>query len=640
VSAWAPGARVGVYILGERIGAGAMGSVWSARHQTTGAERALKRLTRATPDLRERFVREGEALARLQHPNVLRVHESFQLEADLVLVTELARGDLSQRLKEGPLSEERAVEVCMALAAGLAAAHEAGILHRDLKPGNVLFGEEERPLLADFGLARLQDSSSLTETGGIMGTPAYISPEAANGKRCDERSDVYGLGAVLYHCLAGRPPFAEGSPISTLAAVVQRSPPPLEGITPEIAATCLRALAKDPSDRFQSATALSQALVALPEDPGSRSPAWVLLLAASLSVLLAALFLGYVPLRPDPVASRTPKGAGETPSPSSTTAPSTPGIRAKRPRGTYMVVARPGELLQAVWQDDQRFLVISDQSLQPYRCTQRGVFEAGDPVRRPGHGELQLFHCVEGGVLLGGGMTPLCYAPFDPAKVAPLSEASDQVLIAEVKPPALRQGRIWFAGERKCKAVDLETREIVAEVKSPFPDWRRWQLRALASLGPDRPVGFYRRVDKTQEAFVEWRVGSKLAKVRTNLAVSGRSATFVADTLWVGTTNRGVVPFGLDLQPRVLPTGFGALRVGRLRSIVATRAGRVFALAETPAKLFEFSHKGGEPIRTLWEGRGTQRGWALSLSPDEGHLLLSVHGSAEAPGEILLVSLD
>lgn len=618
-----------------------MGSVWSARHQTTGAERALKRLTRAGPELRERFAREGEALARLQHPNVLRVHERWEHEGDLVLVTELARGDLRQRLKEGALPEDQAVEICAALAAGLAAAHGAGVLHRDLKPGNVLFGEEGRPLLADFGLARLEGRASLTETGGIMGTPAYISPEAANGRRCDERSDVYGLGGILYHCLSGRPPFAEGSAISTLAAVIQRPPEPLEGITPGIAAACMRALAKDPGQRFASALAFGEALAGEPEPaPPSLAPlAWVLGAACLLLLSVGGVFLAE---RSAATPTATPSLGDPSPTSASNTTPRPTPTRtwkSKRPSGTYLVLSRPGELVQAVWQDDARFVVLTDRAIQTYRCTERGVFAAGDSIQRPGHGELQLFHCVEGGVLLGGGMTPLCYAPLDPSKVSPISEQTDQVLVAEVVPPAQRQGRIWFGAERKIKAVDLETHQIVAQVSCPFPDWRKWRLRALTSLDPDRPVGFYRKEDKTQEAFVVWRVGSKAPEVQTQLAVGGRSATYVNETLWVGTTNRGVVPFGADLAPRLPPAALDTYKVGRLRGIVATRAGRVFALAESPAKLFEFAPAGGTPLRTLWEGKGTQRGWALSLSPDEGHLLLSAHGSPDSPGEVVLVSL-
>jgi len=249
-----------------------------------------------------------------------------------------------------------------------------------------------------------------------------------------------------------------------------------------------------------------------------------------------------------------------------------------------------------------------------------------------------VFHCVEGGVLLGGELTPLCYVGLDPPGVAPLDERTEQVLAAEVLPPARRSGRLWIGGGKKCKAVDLETRRVVAVVQSPFEDWEAWRLKALASQGPDRPLGFYRRNDKTREAFVIWRPDAP-PLVQTTLAVAGRSATYVEGVLWVGTTNRGVVPFGPDLVPRVQPTDLESLKIGRLGAIVATQAGRVFALAETPAALFEFGPTGGAPVRSLWRGRPGQRGWALSLSPDEGHVLVSAHGGPQVPGEIVLVSL-
>jgi len=643
VSSWTPGARVGAYVLGERLGVGAMGSVWSARHQTTGAERALKHLTRADPELRERFAREGEALGRLQQPNVLRVHESFELGADLVLVTELARGDLSQRLKGGSLGEEESVRVCVALAAALSEAHQAGVLHRDLKPANVLFGDDGRPLLADFGIARLQDRASLTESGGVLGTPAYISPEAADGRRSDERSDVYGLGAILYHCLSGRPPFAKGSPIATLTAVVQTPPEPLPEVSRALGETCLRALAKDPDERFQSAAEFAQALVAPEPSATDGRGAWPLLLAAALALLLLGVVLGWLILAPGAESAPTP-----TPSASRLASPTKSEVRppsptprralANRPRGrSFRVISRPGERVQAVWQDDQRFVVLTRKTLQLYRCFEREVI-AGDPIRRPGHGELHVFHCVEGGVLLGGELTPLCYVTFKPPGVSPLDERTEQALVAEVLPPAQRKGRIWIGGGKRCKAVDLQTRQIVANAPSPFKDWKSWRLRALASQGPNRPLGFYRKNDKTQEAFVSWNPEGPPV-VQTAIGVAGRSATYVGGLLWVGTTNRGVIPFGPDLVPRLPPTEFAALKIGRLGAIVVTRDERVFALAETPAELFEFSPRGGAPIRSLWKGRGTQRGWALSLSPDERHVLVSAHGSLDDPGEIFLVSL-
>ncbi|MCA8925239.1 MAG: serine/threonine protein kinase [Planctomycetes bacterium] len=270
---WSPGTTVGDYRLLERLGAGGMGAVWRVEHRSTGARRALKATLFDDPEALERFQREAHALAALEHPNVARVHTAGEFEGRLYMVLDLAQGgDLEARLARGPLDPEAARALAIELARGLAHVHARGLLHRDLKPSNVLFDEHGRPLLADFGLARALDGSSLTQTGAVLGTPAYMAPEQARaGEPVDERADVYGLGAVLYHALTGAPPFRGGSPIGVLHAVLSQPPTSPRRLNPEVPAdlerACLKALAKDPAERFPSARAFAAALRA-PAPPG------------------------------------------------------------------------------------------------------------------------------------------------------------------------------------------------------------------------------------------------------------------------------------------------------------------------------------------------------------------------------------
>jgi len=291
---WVGGGIVGPYRLEACLGRGGAGEVWRVTHLPTGAQRALKTLLPfAELQDRERFVREGQALATLDgHPHVVRVHEVGELAGRAYLVMDLARSeDLNARLKAGPLPAEEARQLLIKLASGLAHVHRHGLLHRDLKPHNVLFADDGRPLLSDFGLVRGPSRSSLSVTGEILGTPAYMAPEQAMGEPVDERTDVYGLGAVLYHVLCGRPPFQGPTPIAVLTQVAQEPPRPPSSVAaevpPDLERVCLRALAKDPNQRYPSARALGDALTT-PEAPPLR---WARPLLV-VSVLGAGLALG------------------------------------------------------------------------------------------------------------------------------------------------------------------------------------------------------------------------------------------------------------------------------------------------------------------------------------------------------------
>lgn len=256
-------------LLGE-LGRGGMGVVFAVRHKTTGQRYALKQLLLAdAPEVRARFAREAQLLARLDHPGLIRIH-SAELEGPTphFVLEFVPGGSLMERLqREGPLPLPEALRVTREVGVALSYLHGEGVLHRDLKPQNVLFGSEGEARLADFGIARASGSLTLTHAGELLGTPAFMPPEqAVDGHSADARSDVYALGALLYTMLSGAPPFQGASPLATLDQVLNRPPPPLRtpGLPPRIAEACAAALAKDPAERPATVAAFLEALESTP----------------------------------------------------------------------------------------------------------------------------------------------------------------------------------------------------------------------------------------------------------------------------------------------------------------------------------------------------------------------------------------
>jgi hypothetical protein len=296
---------VGDYVLRDRLGKGTMGTVYRVRHKNTGAQFALKALpVSASKYLVKRFQREGEAQAAVDaHPNVCRIRSAGTDKGHHFLVMDLAMGgDLDHRLRRGPMPPREAAELLLQLANGLAHVHARGVLHRDLKPANVLFDAEGTPKLVDFGLAlHGEKSGDLTKTGDLLGTPIYMAPEQARGKHkdVDERSDVYGLGAILYHALTGQRPFTGATSMEVVQQVIRSEPPPprlLEPAVPQaLDAICRQAMAKEPRARIPTAKALAEELqrflageptTAAPPPPPPRQLPVPLLVGAGLGVFL------------------------------------------------------------------------------------------------------------------------------------------------------------------------------------------------------------------------------------------------------------------------------------------------------------------------------------------------------------------
>ena len=252
---------LGRYRITERLGFGGMGEVWAAHDEALDRPVAVKALARhlvANEDARERFRREAQLAGSLSHDHVVAVHDAGTAGDAMILVMELVEGgSLATRLREGErMTVPDVVQTTSEILAGLSAAHEAGLVHRDVKPANVMFTTDGRVKLTDFGIARLA-ASETTRTAEVFGSAPYIAPERADGHGAVPASDVYAVGCVLYEMLTGTSPFVGETPAVTIARHLQYLPPrPSElnpEVTPALDAVVFRAVAKDPLERYHDA---------------------------------------------------------------------------------------------------------------------------------------------------------------------------------------------------------------------------------------------------------------------------------------------------------------------------------------------------------------------------------------------------
>jgi eukaryotic-like serine/threonine-protein kinase len=266
------------YVLETEIARGGMGSVWRARDEVLARSVAVKILhSKLSSDeaFLERFRREALAAARLGHPNIVSIYDTGSERGPgeddgkhhFIVMEYCGRGTLADVVYAGPSSPERVVSIGETICDALGYAHANGIIHRDVKPANVLLTDDGTLKVADFGIAKAAFvTSDLTTTGAILGTVTYLSPEQARGQEPDARSDLYSLGVVLYELATGRPPFAEDNQIATAMKHLREDPPPPRsiraGIPRPLEAAIMKALNKDPDARYASAADMSASLVA------------------------------------------------------------------------------------------------------------------------------------------------------------------------------------------------------------------------------------------------------------------------------------------------------------------------------------------------------------------------------------------
>lgn len=265
------------YELKERLGAGGMATVYRAVDKNLGRDVAIKVLHEHLvheETFKERFEQEARFIASFNHPNIVQVYDFDTVELasgkvyymvmPYLVGTTLVDVLMECRKKEETLPHERINQIIADLAAALDYAHARGMVHRDVKPANIIFDENNRAILTDFGIARLAQQSGLTQDGLIIGTPAYMSPEQAMGDTVDYRSDIYALGVILYELLTGRPPFPDDGTVSILLKHAQEIAPPVSQFlamdSPALDAVLEKVLAKKPSERYQKAEDLQAAL--------------------------------------------------------------------------------------------------------------------------------------------------------------------------------------------------------------------------------------------------------------------------------------------------------------------------------------------------------------------------------------------
>ena len=264
----------GRYQLTRRIAGGGMGEVWEATDEVLDRRVAVKILRREYADdatFLERFRAEARHAASLSHAGIAAVFDYGEDDGSPFIVMELVEGEslADVLVREGKLSPERTLGIVAQSAHALQAAHDGGVIHRDVKPGNLLVTADGTVKVTDFGIARATNAVPLTRTGAIMGTAYYISPEQASGQPVTPSSDLYSLGIVAYECLSGRRPFAGHTPVSVALAQVSEEPPALpDGVPAPVAALVMRMLAKDPQDRPPSAGALGRDAEALAASDG------------------------------------------------------------------------------------------------------------------------------------------------------------------------------------------------------------------------------------------------------------------------------------------------------------------------------------------------------------------------------------
>lgn len=263
--------RIDRYLLLEKLGRGSFGVVYRAHDPDLGREVAIKAVRGETIDAEglERFRREALLIGRLDHKNIVRVHRTGESQGQPYIVFDLVEGETlkAQLLRAGPPRPRRAATIVLQLARAVAHAHAQGVLHRDLKPSNVLLDAQGVPHIADFGLGRfLERARTLTGTDQVVGTPAYMAPEqaAADHERVGPRTDVYGLGAILFHLLTGRPPYEGATWHDICDAVIDEPLPRLRSphgrISAALEQVCLRCLEKDPAARYPDMPSVAAAL--------------------------------------------------------------------------------------------------------------------------------------------------------------------------------------------------------------------------------------------------------------------------------------------------------------------------------------------------------------------------------------------
>jgi eukaryotic-like serine/threonine-protein kinase len=317
--------RIGKYVVKRELGRGGMGAVYLAEQPGLGREVAVKELivnSAADPTALSRFLQEAQVMARTSHPNLVQVHDLEEVGDSKFIILEFVKGrSLRDMLRAGAIPLPQVFTVMHGILQGLNYAHRHNIVHRDMKPENVLVSDDGEVKVADFGIARLTDDSgdgsTATKTGTTVGTPQYMSPEQVASSKVDGRSDLYSTGIMLYEAICGRPPFTAGEgdgPFTLMAKHVQAPPPPpaihRPDIDPELEEVILKSLEKVPEQRYQTGDEFDRALIKV----GNRlCPGWEQALEPGADLSLMVATQQAVTMAAVPVAPVMPRAAAPAP---------------------------------------------------------------------------------------------------------------------------------------------------------------------------------------------------------------------------------------------------------------------------------------------------------------------------------------
>lgn len=426
------GEQVSHYRIIERLGDGGMGEVFKAEDLRLERRVALKFLPPELgrdPVAKERFVQEAKAASALDHRNLCTIHDIDETEdGRLFIAMAFYQGEtLAERLAGGPLALEDALEIAEQVAEGLVEAHARGIVHRDVKPANLMITRRGVVKILDFGLAKLAEGPGLTKTGTSLGTPAYMSPEQARGEEVDHRTDLWSLGVVLYEMLAGRRPFRGSSHAETLHAILYDDPPELtsirEGVPPPVRDLVARLLARDPARRAASARetlelvrsarrsqppGADEATLTWPgaETAGRRRPRRLILWLLAAAVALVALGVGVWQLGSGETSETSDAGSSiATASPSSTVAVLPFANLSPDEENAYFADGMHEDILTHL-SKIEGLTVIARTSVLRYRDTEKSVGEIA--------GELRADSVLEGSVRRSGDQIRISAQLIDP----------------------------------------------------------------------------------------------------------------------------------------------------------------------------------------------------------------------------------
>jgi serine/threonine protein kinase len=278
--AFEPGQTIGDYEIVAKLGVGGLGAVYEVRHQISQRREAMKVLLpdqSGTAEMVERFRREVQTLATLNHPNIAALHNAFYSDNQLIMVMELIHGEtlLDRRLRY-PVTLPQALDIATQILRALVYAHGLGVVHRDIKPSNIMITEAGQVKLLDFGIAIAGRSGNLTRAGYLLGSLNYMSPEQVSGGKATTRSDLYSVGVTLYEFVTGRLPITGNSDYEIMTGHLHQIPPPPHQIVPTIPAplsvAIMRALSKDPADRFPNAEEFLRAIDMVSSLPQEQRP--------------------------------------------------------------------------------------------------------------------------------------------------------------------------------------------------------------------------------------------------------------------------------------------------------------------------------------------------------------------------------